>query len=119
MTTVLERRRAEVRAEMKAPLAACPRDHPLCGSVSPSTRRELTGSSRPTTWSWRWEPRSLYYPGASGPMVEEGTKVLQITEDLDETNRQQGRGDPRGRGNAARCLIGFSPTSQPNATGRP
>ena len=52
-------------------------------------------------------------------MVKEGTKVLQITEDPDEANRQQRGVDPKGRGNAARWLIGFSPTSQPNATGRP
>ncbi len=40
----------------------------------------------------------FYYSGAPGPMVEEGTKVLQITEDLDEASRQQEGGDPRGRG---------------------
>jgi benzoylformate decarboxylase len=77
--------RAPVWQAPISPLAGFPQDHPLFrGHLAPAQRHlaeELSGHDVVLVLG---APVFLYYPYVPGPVVEEGTRVLQVTEDPEE-----------------------------------
>ena len=88
VVSLAEKLRAPVWQEPISPLANFPQDHPLFrGHLAPAQRHlaeQLSGHDAVLVLG---APVFLYYPYVPGPVVEEGTRVLQITEDPEEAAR--------------------------------
>jgi benzoylformate decarboxylase len=88
VVSLAERLRAPVWQEPISPLANFPQDHPLFrGHLAPAQKylaEQLSGHDVVLVLG---APVFLYYPYVPGPVVEEGTRVLQITEDPEEAAR--------------------------------
>jgi benzoylformate decarboxylase len=83
-----EKLRAPAWQDPISPLAGFPEDHPLFrGHLAPAQKQladQLAGHDVVLVLG---APVFLYYPYVPGPVVEEGTRVLQITEDPEEAAR--------------------------------
>jgi benzoylformate decarboxylase len=83
-----ERLRAPAWQDPISPLAGFPEDHPLFrGHLAPAQKQlaeQLAGHDVVLVLG---APVFLYYPYVPGPVVENGTRVLQITEDPEEAAR--------------------------------
>jgi benzoylformate decarboxylase len=88
VVALAEKLRAPVWQDPISPLAGFPQDHPLFrGHLAPAQRQlagQLSGHDAVLVLG---APVFLYYPYVPGPAVEEGTRVLQITEDPEEAAR--------------------------------
>jgi benzoylformate decarboxylase len=83
-----ERLRAPVWQDPISPLAGFPQDHPLFrGHLAPAQKQLAEQLSGHDVVLVLGAPVFLYYPYVPGPTVEEGTRVLQITEDPEEAAR--------------------------------
>jgi benzoylformate decarboxylase len=83
-----EKLRAPVWQEPISPLANFPQDHPLFrGHLAPTQKHLAEQLSGHDVVLVLGAPVFLYYPYVPGPTVEEGTRVLQITEDHEEAVR--------------------------------
>lgn len=83
-----ERLRAEVWADANSPLAGFPQDHPLFQGYLAFAQKQVAGQlSSYDVVLVLGAPVFLYYPYVPGPAVEEGTRVLHVTEDAEEANR--------------------------------
>jgi benzoylformate decarboxylase len=83
-----EKLRVEVWADANSPLAGFPQDHPLFqGHLAFAQRRVAEQLSPYDLVLVLGAPVFMYYPYVPGPTVEEGTRVLHITEDPEEANR--------------------------------
>jgi benzoylformate decarboxylase len=86
--SLAEKLRAPVWQEPISPLANFPQDHPLFrGHLAPAQRQLAEQLSGHDVVLVLGAPVFLYYPYVPGPVVEEGTRVLQITEDPEEAAR--------------------------------
>ena len=78
-------------AVWKAPLASragFPQDHPLYqGNLPPAQKQVAEQLSEHDVVLVLGAPVFLYYPYVPGPVIKEGTKVLQITGDPDKATR--------------------------------
>ncbi|MEW6636270.1 MAG: benzoylformate decarboxylase [Actinomycetota bacterium] len=83
-----ERLKAPVWQDAISPLAGFPQDHPLFRGHLPAAQRQvaerLSGHDAILVLG---APVFLYYPYVPGPTVEEGTRVLHITDDPQEAAR--------------------------------
>jgi benzoylformate decarboxylase len=83
-----EKLRAPVWQDPISPLASFPQSHPLFrGHLAPAQRQLAEQLSGHDVVLVLGAPVFLYYPYVPGPTVEEGTRVLQITEDPEEAAR--------------------------------
>jgi benzoylformate decarboxylase len=86
--SLAEKLRAPVWQDPISPLAGFPEDHPLFrGHLAPAQRQLAEQLSGHDVVLVLGAPVFLYYPYVPGPVVEEGTRVLQITEDPEEAAR--------------------------------
>jgi benzoylformate decarboxylase len=83
-----ERLRAPVWQDPISSRAGFPEDHPLFrGQLAPAQKQLAGQLSGHDVVLVLGAPVFLYYPYVPGPVVEEGTRVLQITEDPEEAAR--------------------------------
>jgi benzoylformate decarboxylase len=88
VVSLAEKLRAPVWQEPISPLANFPQDHPLFrGHLAPAQKHLAEQLSGHDVVLVLGAPVFLYYPYVPGPVVEEGTRVLQITEDPEEAAR--------------------------------
>jgi benzoylformate decarboxylase len=86
--SLAEKLRAPVWQDPISPLAGFPQSHPLFRGHLPPTRKQLAEQlSGHDVVLVLGAPVFLYYPYVPGPTVEEGTRVVQITEDPEEAAR--------------------------------
>lgn len=86
--SLAERLRAPVWQEPISPLANFPQDHSLFrGHLAPAQKHLAEQLSGHDVVLVLGAPVFLYYPYVPGPVVERGTRVLQITEDPEEAAR--------------------------------
>jgi benzoylformate decarboxylase len=86
--SLAEKLRAPVWQDPISPLAGFPQSHPLFRGHLPPAQRQLAEQlSGHDVVLVLGAPVFLYYPYVPGPTVEEGTRVLQITEDPEEAAR--------------------------------
>jgi len=106
-----ERLQAEVWADANSPLAGFPQDHPLFqGHLAFAQKKVAEQLSDYDVVLVLGAPVFLYYPYIPGPVVEEGTRVLQVTEDPEEANRAAvGEAIVGDVGVAIRRLVELSP----------
>lgn len=109
-----EKLRAEVWADANSPLASFPQDHPLFqGHLAFAQKRVAEQLSPYDMVLVLGAPVFLYYPYVPGPVVEEGTRVLQVTEDPEEANRAAvGTSIVGDVGSAIRQLTRLSPETE-------
>ena len=80
--------RAEVWAAPNSPLVGFPEDHPLFRGHLVLTQKGLAEQLSPYDVVLVLGAQVFqYYPYVPGPVVEEGTQLVQITEDFEEANR--------------------------------
>jgi benzoylformate decarboxylase len=88
VVSLAEKLRAPVWQDPISPLAGFPQDHPLFRGHLPPAQKQLAEQlSGHDVVLVLGAPVFLYYPYVPGPTVEEGTLVLQITEDPEEAAR--------------------------------
>ena len=118
--TLVERLRAEVWADANTPLAGLPQDHPLFrGHLALAQKRVAEQLSPYDVVLVLGAPVYLYYPYVPGLVEEEGTGVLEITEDPGVANRAAMVDAIIGdAGTANRWLVEISPTTS-RPPGRP
>src|SRR5215216_5772781 len=86
--SLAEKLRAPVWQDPISPLAGFPQSHPLFRGHLPPAQRQLAGRlSGHDVVLILGAPVFLYYPYVPGPTVEEGTRMVQITEDPQEAAR--------------------------------
>jgi benzoylformate decarboxylase len=86
--SLAEKLRAPVWQDPISPLAGFPQSHPLFRGHLPPARKQLAEQlSGHDAVLVLGAPIFLYYPYVPGPAVEEGTRVVQITEDPEEAAR--------------------------------
>ena len=86
--SLAEKLRAPVWQDPISPLAGFPQSHPLFRGHLPPAQRQLAEQlSGHDVVLVLGAPVFLYYPYVPGPTVEEGTRVVQITEDPEEAAR--------------------------------
>ena len=83
-----EKMRAEVWAAPNSPLAGFPEDHPHFRGHLVLTQKGLAEQLSPYDVVLVLGAQVFqYYPYVPGPVVEEGTRLVQVTEDFEEANR--------------------------------
>ncbi|CAA9445139.1 MAG: Benzoylformate decarboxylase [uncultured Rubrobacteraceae bacterium] len=83
-----EKMRAEVWAAPNSPLAGFPEDHPLFRGHLVLAQKGLAEQLSPYDVVLVLGAQVFqYYPYVPGPVVEEGTRLVQVTEDPEEANR--------------------------------
>jgi benzoylformate decarboxylase len=83
-----EKMRAEVWAAPNSPLLGFPEDHPLFRGHLVLTQKGLAEQLSPYDVVLVLGAQVFqYYPYVPGPVVEEGTRLVQIAEDFEEANR--------------------------------
>ncbi len=83
-----EKMRAEVWAAPNSPLAGFPENHPLFRGHLVLSQKGLAGQLSPYDVVLVLGAQVFqYYPYVPGPVVEEGTRLVQFTEDPEEANR--------------------------------
>jgi benzoylformate decarboxylase len=88
VVSLAEKLRAPVWQEPISPLVNFPQDHPLFrGHLAPAQKHLAEQLSGHDVVLVLGAPVFLYYPYVPAPTVEEGTRVLQITEDPEEAAR--------------------------------
>jgi benzoylformate decarboxylase len=88
VVSLAEKLRAPVWQEPISPLANFPQGHPLFrGHLAPAQKHLAEQLSGHDVVLVLGAPVFLYYPYVPGSVVEEGTQVLQITEDPEEAAR--------------------------------
>ncbi len=88
VVSLAEKLRAPVWQDPISPLAGFPEDHPLFrGHLAPAQRQLAEQLSGHDVVLVLGAPVFLYYPYVPGPVVERGTRVLQITDDPEEAAR--------------------------------
>ena len=88
VVVLAEKLRAAVWQEPISALAGFPQDHPLFRGHLPFAQRHLAERLSPNDVVLvLGAPVFTYYPYVPGPTVEEGTTVVQITEDPEEAAR--------------------------------
>jgi benzoylformate decarboxylase len=86
--TLAEKTRAEVWGAPNSPLAGFPEDHPLFQGHLVLAQKSLAGQLSPYDVVLVLGAQVFqYYPYVPGPVVEEGTRLVQITEDPEEAHR--------------------------------
>src|ERR671911_224350 len=86
--TLSEKLRAEVWLEPNSPLNGFPQDHPLFqGHLALARKRLAEQLSLYDIVLVLGGPVFRYYPYTPGPTVEEGTRLLHVTEDPEEAHR--------------------------------
>src|SRR3954447_20045726 len=82
-----EKLRAEVWADANSPLAGFPQDHLLFRGQLAFAQKRVAGQLSPyDVVLVLGAPVFLYYPYVPGPTVEEETRVIHVTEDVEEAN---------------------------------
>ncbi|MCA3749029.1 MAG: benzoylformate decarboxylase [Rubrobacter sp.] len=88
VVALAERLRAEVWQDGVAALAGFPQSHPLFRGVLPLAQRPVAETLSPyDAVLVLGAPAFTYYPYLPGPVVREGTALVQITEDPEEAAR--------------------------------
>ncbi|ABG03911.1 thiamine pyrophosphate enzyme-like TPP-binding protein [Rubrobacter xylanophilus DSM 9941] len=88
VAALAERLRAEVWQDGVAALAGFPQSHPLFRGVLPLAQRLVAETLAPyDAVLVLGAPAFTYYPYLPGPVVREGTALVQITEDPEEAAR--------------------------------
>jgi benzoylformate decarboxylase len=88
VVALAEKLRAAVWQEPVSALTGFPQDHPLFRGHLPFAQRDLAERLSPhDVVLVLGAPVFTYYPYVPGPTVEEGTQVVQITEDPEEAAR--------------------------------
>ncbi|HEY0129123.1 MAG TPA: thiamine pyrophosphate-binding protein, partial [Rubrobacteraceae bacterium] len=83
-----EKMRAEVWAAPNSPLVGFPEDHPLFRGHLVLAQKGLAEQLSPYDLVLVLGAQVFqYYPYVPGPVVEEGTRLVQVTEDPEEANR--------------------------------
>jgi len=83
-----EKMRAEVWAAPNSPLVGFPEDHPLFKGHLVLAQKGLAEQLSPYDVVLVLGAQVFqYYPYVPGPVVEEGTRLVQVTEDFEEANR--------------------------------
>jgi benzoylformate decarboxylase len=83
-----EKMRAEVWAAPNSPLIGFPEDHPLFKGHLVLAQKGLAEQLSPYDAVLVLGAQVFqYYPYVPGPVVEEGTRLVQVTEDFEEANR--------------------------------
>ncbi len=109
--TLAEKTRAEVWSAPNSPLAGFPEDHPLFRGHLVLAQKGLAEQLSPYDVVLVLGAQVFqYYPYVPGPVVEEGTRLVQITEDPEEAGRAAtGTSLVGDVGVAIRQLIGLLP----------
>ncbi len=86
--TLAEKMQAEVWSSPNSPLAGFPESHPLFQGHLALAQKTLAGQLSPYDVVLVLGAQVFqYYPYVPGPVVEEGTRLVQITEDPEEAHR--------------------------------
>jgi benzoylformate decarboxylase len=116
-----EKMQAEVWAAPNSPLVGFPEDHPLFRGHLVLAQKGLAEQLSPYDVVLVLGAQVFqYYPYVPGPVVEEGTRLVQVTEDFEEANRAANGTSLVGDVGVAICqLTGLLPETERQAPPAP